>query len=310
MRITVVPLIVACLAVSGCGPNMSAENTSNLEGTLSGENAADVEVETPNAADSIFCDVVQERVSRTDCDDLKALASNVRPGAAALNVPDPMVRDRKYAVSLYVDLRQIEEIEQIDAADASTNAVGDVVGNEDTGNAVADVTVNEAVAMNADVTETPRPHYRNGARPTPTARAAAEEGRDVAFVAEVARRMRATLSGQGFEIKAIAPADGVITISESGSGQWDWEVVPREGGTHTLTVRTEAVGRVGNRDIVIGDSITSRSVKITVSPGARIREFLTETPIWLKLLTGVLIGAAALLGAWFGLKKVWKKGDA
>ena len=324
MRATALPLILAALALTSCScaPNRSAENTTDVDATVAGDNAVENVVEPTNAADSVFCDVVQERVSATDCDDLKALASNVRPGAAALNVPDPMTRGRTYAVSLYVDLRDIDEIEQIDAAAAAaTNAMDDMMNDVDldVSNAVDtanvsgmdDVVANEDVAMNADAAAPPPPQHRSRrSAPTPAARAEAEEGRDVAFTAEVARRMRATLSGQGFDIRAISPADGVITISDTGSGRWEWEVVPRQGGNRTLTVRTEAVGRVGNRDIVIGDSTTSKSVKIMVSRADRVREFLTETPVWLKLLTAVLVAAAALLGAWFGLKKVWKKGDA
>jgi len=306
-------LLISCgLALFSCTSSDTANNTSADFEVGAETNAA----MSANAADTvvpkdqgILCDAIGERVSQSDCDDVNAMQSKVREGAAALNVPDPMKRGHPYSVSLNIDLRKLEVVEQLDVA---MNTVEADLNTATEMNVVDTVDANAMNTVENGNSTAPSPPDRpsSHAPPTPLARARSEEGKDVPFIAAVSRRMRATLTGHGFDIKAIDPANGILTIPENGSGRWEWEVIPRQDGQRRLTVHTEAVAHVGNRDVLIGNAESFKDVQISVTPGDRLRDALKAAPDWLKLLTGVLAALAALLGAWFGLKRVWKKGDA
>jgi len=132
MRCKVSLLIGVLLFTASCGdqpPDAANTSADNIEATA--ENATDSDnAAVPAQGDTVLCEEVGERVSRSDCDDIKAMRDRVRDGAAALNVPDPMVRGRAYAVSLSIDLRDLAEVEQIDAEQLHGTAAVPVLQRE------------------------------------------------------------------------------------------------------------------------------------------------------------------------------------
>ncbi len=180
------PLLL--LGLAGCGSNESlTENASEVT-----ENGADTTVDT---RPKIFCDVIGERTTEEDCEDLRALQMDVRPAPAALDAPAAMTRGKPYEVTLVVDRPEPPAPPpppppppppepDDNAVNLVDNAVAPEPGDRSSENAVGEPmpTANEVVA------ELP--------------------GEDHPFRANVGRYMVATLTGSGFAIKLISPEDG------------------------------------------------------------------------------------------------------
>lgn len=241
------------------------ESAELANGANRNEATASPQAKTASATSSkIDCPILGARVTSDECDDANALARDVKPGAAALDVPDPMTRGRASQVTLAVDRRSMDKIRQL-----------------------------EARGFNSD----------EGAAQTPNQVAAGLPGKDYAFPSSVGRFMRASLAGQGFDIKVVSPANPLQEIPSNGQAIWIWEVTPKEAGPHVLTAETEAVAIIGNRTIPLGNGITSKSVTVKVRRMDSVHDFLVAVPDWLKLITAILVAAAALVGAWYGLRK-------
>ena len=300
-------LLLAPLFLAACGgppPGENATDTVAVDENLSGDPAG----ESP--APRVFCDVIKERVTTEDCEDLRALRGDVRTGAAALDVPDPMTRGRTSEVTLTVDRRPLRQIEKLDSVSegpagedhsprnggepadpASVNAVEELPTTTDSGDSSAAPDDNDPGAL------------------TPNQVAAELPGTDHAFRSRVGRYMKATLVGQGFKIRLISPDSPIQEIAAGGQGTWIWEVMPEQDGNRTLTARTEAVGLVNGRTVPLGDGRTSKTIRVEVRAVDQAWDFLTALPGWFKLLTTVLGAAAALLLAWLQLRKHWRNRD-
>jgi hypothetical protein len=215
----------------------------------------------------VDCDILGQRVTPDDCEDARALARDVKPGAAALDVPDPMTRGRKAQVTLVIDRRPIETIKKIETSGAPSD---------------------EGVAA------------------TPNQVTKELPGKDYSFPSGIGRFMTASLAGEGFGIKLLSPANPLQEIPPNGRGTWIWEVTPEEAGPHILTAQTEAVAIIGNKTVPLGNGATTKTVKVKVRKMDWLHDFLAAVPDWLKLITAILLAAGALVGAWFGLRKAMR----
>ena len=109
-------------------------------------------------------------------------------------------------------------------------------------------------------------------------------------------RMRATLSGAAFDIKPLF--DEVQTVYENKDTRWEWEVVPKQEGTHEL--------RVHLRMVLPGteDSLDSRVWPVQVeakplTPWQQFKAWLKEAQEVDAMIKGIFgIGIAGAI-AWF-----------
>lgn len=282
------------------------------------ENAMDVEMAAEEAPEQpkILCPAINVRITEEECADVTALKSDVRPGAAALDVPNPMTRGRSTQVTLIIDRRPLSDIRKLEAeaeAEAepepstpdpdSMNAVDSLDGNAvaTPGPAPSD-DVNMVVNTNGEDTDVE-------AAPTPEQSISELPGQDYGFRSEVGRFMRASLAGQGFKIQLISPEDAVLEIPAGGQGSWMWEVTPTQGGVRSLTVKTEAIAVVNDKQIPLGNGQTSKTVMVDVHPIDSVKDFLVALPDWLKLISGALVAATALVIAWFQFRKSLRSKD-
>jgi hypothetical protein len=142
-----------------------------------------------------------------------------------------------------------------------------------------------------------------GSRPSGTAPAEVVEdlpGRTEEYHPLVGRDMHAELIGQGFEIEPKSEASQVL--SPGSTTTWEWEVTPLRGANYALTIKTAVEGVMANGEhVVLGSTVETRKVDVKISWYDRLRDGLTEAPIWIKLVTGVLIALAAMFAAWWKL---------
>lgn len=302
MRVSITAFAALCLA--SCSSNEPADNTMNVDNLATENLTVD---ETPK----VFCEAVRQRVTADECIDLTALKEDVRTGAAALDVPNPMTRGRAAEVTLVVDRRplpQIAEAEQPpDPTDDITNAADDASDTADD----ADNVSFENVAMNAvepEPADQPDDVQPGDEPATLTPNQVAEElpGEDHPFYSRVGQYMKATLVGNGFDIKLIEPGDAIQEIPPGGQGTWIWEVIPRTEGSRTLTALTEAVGQVDGRAIPLGNGRTSKTVAVEVRAIDRIWDMIVAAPLWLKALAAVGVAFGTLLGAWLAVRAQWR----
>jgi hypothetical protein len=316
MRATALILILCSLAA--CNKN-AAENAAGADSEPTENTAA-------APAPKIVCDIVHERVTEEECADLRALREDVRTGAAALDVPNPMTRGKAFEVTLVVDRRPLPDITKAEeasdnAAVAEPNAVEmnatDMNATAADMNAVDTNVTNAAEATNNAATQEPptNPSHASEAPGEPAAETpnqvvAQLPGEDHFFHSRVGRYMTAKLVGEGFETKLIEPSDPLQEIAAGGQGTWIWEVKPTEGGTHTLTAIIEAVGKIQGRAVPLGNGRTSKTISVQVRPMDRFWDFLVAAPAWLKALAALLVAFGILLGAWFGLRRQWRNRDS
>lgn len=294
-------LLTVALLITACGSNEHADENVAVE-NLTAENSI---VEDGARPTKIDCDVIGERVTHEECDDISALSRDVKTGAAALNVPDPMTRGRKSQVTLVVDRRSLQEIGTIEELE---NMAGPIeVSN------TSEASGQNGGTISSDDGSEPPPSPSEieniaSAAETPNQVVAQLPGTDYSFPSQVGRYMKATLAGQGFEIRLISPEGAVQEVPTGGQGTWMWEVVPKEGGVHTLTARTDAVAIVSGRAKPLGNGQTSKMVNVEVRGIDRAWDLLSALPDWLKLIAGVLGAAALVVLAWVKLRKA-ARGD-
>lgn len=304
-------LFVLLLILSSCGPSGSetADNTMN-----SPEHRTANEAPRIRSGPVAFCDVVKRRISVADCEDLRAIRAEITRGGAALNAPDPMRRGKTVEVTLIVDRRPRELIEQIDAMRTSDSRA-DALENqaeaaEDPGNTVEVGNMAEDAGGNGNMRrgDNAASNSIDTSSPTPTAIVSEMEGTPQAFAPKVGRFMSADLIGHGFEIKSLTPRSQ--EIPDEGQATWSWEVTARKEGRLTLTARTIVEGEVEGERYPLGDTQTSKTVLVEVTGWDRWWDFIDQLPGWLKKLTAVLTALAALIAGWFAVRAALRKGKA
>ena len=295
--------LLLCLLLAGCGSQpRGASNTS--------DGLDDPSLVSLPPTDFAYCDVIKRRIPVRDCDDLRAMKSEIHRGAAALTAPDPIRRGKSFEVALVVDRRPTGVVAELDDAG---NASEDVAENaaEDVGNAAAgpeDALGNAAGNASTAMKKAADPPSADPGSPTPSQIVAERGDTPVAFAPKVGQFMSADLKGRGFEIKPLSERSQ--EIPEGGQATWLWEVVARDEGRLTLTARTIVEGEVGGERYPLGDTQSTKTVTVEVGAIDRISDLLDGLPGWLQKLAAVLTALTALLAAWFGLRAALRKGKA
>lgn len=295
--------ILSCLALLGAiaacdRAAMEANNTMASGGDLSGP-----------PGEGVYCPAVEQRVSKTDCEDLTRADSEVRPGAAAFNVPDPMRRGETFEVHLVIDRRSPREIRVIEApledmTDLNLSATD--LNASDLNASGSDLNaLDDDPAVNASEADDPAPREKKAGAgreeqaPTPGQIVDPLKGSAERFYPKVGRHMRAELIGKGFDITAKSEASQQIPLG--GNATWIWNVKALEGGSQSLTLVTVVEGLADGRRFVLARTPTVRTVTVEVSLRDRIWDTLTEAPAWIKAITAVVAAFGALLTAWYAL---------
>lgn len=293
-------LAILAMPLAGCGGDQSAYNAGF-------ENAAADETDG-NAADSaiveepkIWCEVIEERVTEEECQDFQALKDEVRPSPSAVDVPEPMVRDRAYTVTLVIDRslppQPPEPLPTGEGNGLATENAVDSMGENAMDAGVADNAVTENASEPADLP------------PTANEVVAGLPGSDHPFQAKVGRYMSADLIGSGFAIRRLSPSDPLQEIPRGDQGQWKWEVIPQKGGRLELTVNTQAFGVVNGKRKPLGGASTTKSVEVDVSWGDWFRDLLGSIPGMIGLVTAIVVALGALVAAALKLRRDWRHRD-
>lgn len=259
--------MAAALLLSGCQAQPGAEP---------GDDAAMQKVSYKNPAqrnrtgEFSFCELIEQAIETSYCDDLKA--TEVRRGAAAFNVPDPMTRNRSHAIKLVIDRRTPAEIAKIDSPSAAVEP-----------------------ASNSTV-DAPRPTTDDSSEAivdaTPQQMIDPLDGRTEIFFPKAGRFMSADLTGKGFAIKAISARSQEIPPGDQSI--WEWEVTPTESGRHALTLRTIVEGEAGGKRYPLGSTQTIKTVEVEVSWWGQLSDVLDGIPAWIRKLTLIATALAAL----------------
>lgn len=250
-----------------------------------------------NLVEGVYCPVVEERVTRQNCEDLTRADAEVRPGAAAFNVPDPMRRGDTVAVHLVIDRRapRIIRVIERNTPSAPDPSEGSGLGSAN-GSAGAEGTPpgNEAAPA--------------GDEPAPTPGQVVEglEGTAQRFYPPVGRHMRAELTGRGLDVAARSEASQELPLG--GQATWIWHVTAREGGAQSLTLVTLVEGVANGRRFVLARTARVRTVTVEVSLRDRVWDIVSGAPAWIKALTAMLVAFGGLLTAWYRLP--WRRREA
>ncbi|MEO7178166.1 MAG: hypothetical protein ABIW83_04925 [Allosphingosinicella sp.] len=294
-KLTIVSWLLL-LALAGCDQMpMPADNAMDQSALPAGE-----------PGEGVYCPAVEQRVSPADCEDLTRADSEVRPGSAAFNVPDPMRRGETFEVHLVIDRRSPKEIRIIEEPlPDNPREIGNTNdGDPDAGNA----SVTNSASPEDGPSENMASAGHEHAAPTPGQIVEPLPGSAERFSPPVARHMRAELIGQGFEIAAETDASQQIPLG--GSAEWQWKVTARKGGAQPLTLVTVVEGVADGRRFVLARTAKVRTVTVEVSLRDKIWDGLAEAPGWIKAFTAILVALGGLLTAWYALPWWRRRGTA
>lgn len=115
-------------------------------------------------------------------------------------------------------------------------------------------------------------------------------------------RMRATLTGDKFEIRPLF--DEVQTVYENKDTRWEWEVVPKEAGTHELRVHLRMV-LAGSEDSLDSRVWPVEVVAKPLTPWQQFKAWLKEAQEVDAMIKGIFgIGiAGAIVWLWARLRR-------
>lgn len=302
-RLSILPWFAFLVATAGCdNAAMEASNTM----------AAGVGTGGP-PGEGVYCPAVEQRVTPADCEDLTRADAEVRPGAAAFNVPDPMRRGETFEVHLVIDRRSPKEIRIIEEPISDDPTALNGMGDDPEAKAKAGAETGEDPAANAGtpVEDAPPDSNMTGvakdSAPTPGQVVDRLEGTAERFYPKVGRHMRAELVGQGFDVVAKSEASQQIPLG--GNATWIWSVTARKGGPQQLTLITVVEGVAEGRRFVLARTPTVRTITVEVSLRDRIWDTLTAAPNWIKAVTAVIAALGSLLTAWYALPWFRRRGE-
>lgn len=95
----------------------------------------------------------------------------------------------------------------------------------------------------------------------------------------VSNRMRADLSGPGFDIQPITP--NVQAVRYQSPTSWDWSVVPVQSGSQTLYLTVSALVEVSGEPTPITLKTYERQILIVITPRQRVTDFVSKNWQWL-----------------------------
>ena len=283
MRATTL-LLSALLLTRSCDkpPDGATMNTSAVV-----ENA--VENVGVSAASLRPCRVTGTRLTEEDCADAQYWLDQSRRGNASFKAPAKMRQGETTYVTLALGTAPVPTPTPTPTPTPVASPTPST-GNEtapDDGTPAG----NETAAIR------PFPGDRT---PHDLAEGAGGTGATVDYHPFVGQKMKATLEGAGFDVKPLSPE--IQTVSEGSNALWRWSVTARSRGDLSLILRTTVV--------MIDSQGNAQELRPTVEPQpihvsigtATLWTWLTGFPDWLKAITAILVGAAALVAAWKGLR--------
>lgn len=267
---------VGLLALAGCNASAPANSADAAAG------------ETTEVAeqDMVFCQEVGERLSRWDCDDARAVASRVKAGVGAFNAPETMMRGKPVTIELAIGEKAEPPPPPPPEQPATTPSPETPDGAPDP----------------APGPETPPPPSPPPPPPSPdpAEAVAGNEGVVVQYAPVIGRRMAADLVGEGFDIKPMS--DRIQTVSPHGLTTWQWQVIAKEGGRHTLTIKSAVVVKTSlGRELSLVSTTRTKAVEVRISPLAYAWDVIQKAPTWLKGIAAVLVGLGGVFAAWRGM---------
>ncbi|MBU3077073.1 hypothetical protein [Sphingomonas quercus] len=280
--------VLMLLLVAGC----NSESNGAVE-NVSAEDSADAVPPPPPPPPPgalVFCPEVGRRISQQDCDDLTAVADQARQGVAAFNAPEPMYRGKTVTLQLAIGFAPppAEPGEMTpDNVAAGSNDIA-AIGTPDVGEAIS----NAAAGHNR-----PEPARVRPVRPvSPSDTVGQLPGKVVSYQPVVGRYMRATLTGEGFAIKARSAEQQELFIGDQTT--WEWDVTAEKGERHVLTLKTVVEGVTADgRHYPLRSTTRNQVIDVKLSTADKLHDWLDAVPGWLKLATAALTGLAALFGA-------------
>lgn len=258
-------LLSALLLTQSC--NESAERATVNTAAVSDEGMAPAGSLRP-------CRVTGTRLTAEDCTEAQYWLDQSRRGNASFKAPATMRQGETTFVTL--------------ALGAAPTPAPDESPDAATGNAATPAGGTALRPVPGD--RTPHELAEGGGGTGPT----------VDYHPFVGQRMKATLEGAGFEVKPLSPE--IQTVAEGSNALWRWSVTARARGDLSLVLRTTVV--------MIDSQGNAQELRPTVEPkpihvaigAATLWSWLTGVPDWLKAITAILVGAAALVAAWKGLR--------
>jgi hypothetical protein len=134
------------------------------------------------------------------------------------------------------------------------------------------------------------------------------EGDTVAFPTRVGRFMSATLSGEGFAVKALSTEQQDLFVADA--ALWEWDVTARTAGKHRiLTLKTFVHVPAPDGSLKAQDfSIEDRPIDVVVKASEMAADTADTATAWFgrgtnlfKALAGLLAAAGA---AWLAFRKL------
>ena len=291
--IAAIALSLAALGLSSCGKSSERAAAPPTE-------TGSVKV-TPE--DLHPCRVTGTQLTTEDCDAAQYWLDKSKPGTAAFNTPRWMLQGQTRMVTLAVGTKPPPP----PAAGAAAGAKPAEDASTPDTQATPDA---PAAGAPQDAREPPPPPPASVASPHDTVAGASDEEKDriIDYQPFVGAQMAADLEGGGFEIKALSPR--VQPVADNGVTTWSWQVTAKDFGKRTLIMKTAVVmmDSQGKANPLIPTSLP-KPVSVWIGlPG--ILKFITDAPIWLKAIAGLLAAIGAALAAWRALKAAARGGAA
>lgn len=258
------------------------------------------------ASDLHPCKVTGTRLTVEDCEAAQYWLDQAKSGTAAFSAPTRMLQGQTKLVTLAIGTAPppVSEkpatpvVEKVEVPSARASQPASAPTSEQPSQPASGIPAEPASPAPApdSTIATPTPHQ------VAAQAAGTTNAQTVDYYPFVGRQMAADLEGTGFDIKPMSHrvqsvADGAVTT-------WEWQVTAREYGKKTLVLKTTVVmlDAQGNA-VPLKPTTEFKEVSVWIWFDG-IFNILNSWPDWLKVITAILGGLAALIGAWKGLKKV------
>jgi len=249
-----------------------------------------------SVSDGGWCDAISDYASPADCADFTKQAELQVEGTAAFNAPNPVKRGKTFSVWLAVAANPPPPVPAKPAKPSIVEMARPEPASTD---APSDTPTDAGVAATEEPAALPPPSAPETAAP-PTQVVAAMPGHTETFAVVVGRYVAADLQGdEAFEITNKSDRTQSIRLGPPyPSTIWRWDVKALHGGDHVMVIKT--VIQVKDREGKFHDVVATTqpySFHVQVGVLGWLQDTLTATPGWIKLLTGVILALALLVGA-------------
>lgn len=270
--------LMAALALCACN-----DRRENVAAAAPGET-----VPLP-AENHVFCELVGQKLSREDCDNAGLVASKVKAGVGAFNVPLTMLRGRTVTIQLAVgEKRDPPPAQNTSAVEAQPPVETPPAPPPEPAEGPADLPAPAPAPAPAPPPPPPE---------TPAEAVGENEGAVIDYHPVIGRRMAAELTGVGFKVEPLSPR--IQTVSPHGLTTWEWAVTPTAGGSQSLTMKTAVVIDTSDgKELSLATTTRSKTVSIRVNALQYVWDVILQAPTWLKAIGALLAALGGVFTAW------------